>query len=98
MRSQVLYRAAQSGCLTVYTSCRVARLEKASKEFNGLAQRSEQQATAFEHKVPPASINPDHLLQTCLLFCGSRAVCEHSLPDMQTYRLMFMAFCLGQHP
>ena len=31
--------------------CRAARLEKASKEFNGLAQRSEQQATAFEHKV-----------------------------------------------
>lgn len=32
--------------------CRAARLEKASKEFHGLAQRSEQQATAFEHKVP----------------------------------------------
>lgn len=31
--------------------CRAAKLEKASKEFNGLAQRSEQQATAFEHKV-----------------------------------------------
>jgi len=39
----------------------VARLDKASKEFNGLAQRSEQQATAFEHKVPPAPINPAHL-------------------------------------
>lgn len=32
--------------------CRAIRLEKASKEFNGLAQRTEQQATAFEHKVP----------------------------------------------
>ena len=32
--------------------CRGSRLEKASKEFNGLAQRTEQQATAFEHKVP----------------------------------------------
>ena len=34
--------------------CRTARLEKASKEFNGLAQRSEQQATAFEHKASTA--------------------------------------------
>lgn len=33
---------------------RVARLEKASKDFNSLAQRSEQQATAFEHKVNPS--------------------------------------------
>ena len=32
--------------------CRAAKLEKASKDFGGLAQRSEQQATAFEHKVP----------------------------------------------
>ena len=30
---------------------RVSRLEKASKDFNSLAQQSEQQATAFEHKV-----------------------------------------------
>lgn len=34
--------------------CRASRLEKASKEFNSLAQRSEQQATAFEHKVGTA--------------------------------------------
>ena len=83
--------------LPAYTPCRVARLDKASKEFNGLAQRSEQQATAFEHKVPPAPISLVHLQQACVLFCGSRAVYEHSLPDMQTSCLMFTVLCLSQH-
>ena len=76
----------------------MARLDKASKEFNGLAQRSEQQATAFEHKVPPAPIKPVTLQQTCVLFCGSRAVHEHSLSDMHVNRLIFTVLCLSQHP